>query len=167
MDMATEVKLRPYQEKALKNCDGVIEIANNEMLIQGDYVTHRVENEELARQGSICGGHQACLVGSIYIAHGVKPWRESSGVDGWGVEARGVFMSTRPALQLTYDAFNRAAFETIGNPDEDYDLDRPDANWAEWFFETYLEGSSHNAIRRQVIGVANRAKELIREGVVT
>lgn len=163
--MATEVTLRPYQEKALKNCDGVIEIANNEMLIQGDYVTHTIENEELARQGSICGGHQACLVGSIYIAHGVKPWRKSVGPILFGRGPREKFMSTRPALRLTYDAFNRAAFEKIGRG-QDYDLG-PDGDWAEWFFEKYLGGSTHNAIRRQVIEVANRAKELIREGVVT
>jgi hypothetical protein len=76
------------QEKALATCDGVIEIAKNEMLVRGNYITGIVD-DKLKQQGAICGGRQACLVGSLYLAHGVPD-------EGWGEFFFETFLRSRP-----------------------------------------------------------------------
>lgn len=169
----TTTALRPYQEKALNTLDGVIKIADNEMLIQGDYVTAEIVNPELAKKGAVCGGRKACLVGSTYLAHGVKVWREDGGLfETW---RRDDFMRTRPALRLAYEALNEAALRLIKREHRDviaewsYDgigLSEPSQGWGEYFFERVLENESHNTIREQVTRVARSAKRLIRSGVV-
>lgn len=170
------------KDKALNTCDGVIEIAANEMLLQGSYVTQRVMNPKLEDEGAVCGGRKACLVGSIFLAYGItyrKLLRLTDHIPSFFLEDRDWFMDERPALKLAYNAFNQAAFEVIEREHQhriafqhDYDprtnkysiSDRPEVpadGWAEFFFERILENHEHDEIREEVISVANRAKELI------
>lgn len=62
-------ELTQVQNDAIKILDGIEEIARRDMLIRGTYITP-VLNEELAAAGTICGGRQACMLGSMWIAAG-------------------------------------------------------------------------------------------------
>lgn len=170
--------IRRYRtiRKALSVCDGVIEVAENDMLAKGQYVFEEVSNPRLRARGSICGGHQACIVGSMFLAHGDLP--EYDEVDHTPIMWGGIFskrrdewLSERPGLALAYRAINRAAKTTI---DEYYSewSDRdpnvgPYKGWGEYFFERVLEGEDRENVASEVIGVANLAKRLIRERVVS
>src|SRR5688572_27543090 len=55
-------------DKAHAILDGVVAISGREMLIHGTYVTSDVVRPDLAREGAICGGRQACLLGSVALA---------------------------------------------------------------------------------------------------
>lgn len=174
------------ERKAISTCDGVIRIANNEMLQQGVYVSRDIVNPALEREGSICGGRNACLVGSIYLAHGVpfKDMDHEGHIPSFFAYGRESYMADKPALRLAYDAFNQAAFDTLEREysdvipyvqewDEDSECylctdvpDEPSEGWGEWFFEKALEGQEDSFIQQEVIRVANRAKELIESGLV-
>jgi hypothetical protein len=94
--------------KALSTLDGMREIVRNEMLTRGVYLTD-VEEPDLAKSGALCGGRRACLLGSAWIAYGIKPdekWDELPGVDEG---ERSGFLRHRPALKAVYDALNLAA----------------------------------------------------------
>lgn len=165
--------------KALSNIDGVIEIARHEQLRQGRYIFNEV-NEKLKNEGAICGGHQACLVGSLWISHGVK----STASEFWGsteLELPGVgdrinFMRNRPALRLSYNYINDAAlryikknfakwYERYENEVEiDYReaVDDNDSGWGETLFEEVLMGKSKRVVRDHVIKVCNNAKRALR-----
>lgn len=157
------------KDKALANCDGVIKIAQNEMLLQGEYITG-VVSEKLRANGSICGGRQACLVGSMFLAHGRLPKDIDYvfSVSSWSGEMnRFDYMATRPALKLTYDAFNEAASRLL---QRQYDMDptaEPEQGWGEFYFETTLADEEHNVIREKVISLARDAKKLIKSGAVS
>lgn len=102
------------KQKALKALDGMLEIERNEMLVRGEYISVEID-DELAERGAICGGHRACLVGSLWLGYGVKP---EKGTFCWGEEfyklpgtedGRAAFLSRRPGLKVAYDALNDAA----------------------------------------------------------
>lgn len=176
------------EKKALDTCDGVIVMAQAEMLRQGVYVTRDIIDRERERDGSICGGRQACLVGSIFLAYGV-PWGDID-FEGhipsfFSAENRESYMADKPALELAYTAFNQAAFEIVEREygerlDYDYDWDEdkdcymptdrlevPPEGWGEYFFEKVLgDEGSRETVQLEVIRLANRAKELIQSGLV-
>jgi hypothetical protein len=64
------------QDDAIKILDGIEEIARNQMLVRGLYITDEVVRPDLAEAHSICGGRQACMVGSMWIAAGFVSWQE-------------------------------------------------------------------------------------------
>lgn len=171
--------LRPYQHKALDTCDGVIQIAENEMLTRGTYLTS-VVRPKMAREGAVCGGRRACLVGSMYLAHGGFKDIEEMGMS---MDARGREMRNRPGLRLAYRAINEAALrraekinagvvnrERSRNYSDHYhdtDDGSPEEGWGEWFFETFLRHrTSFKQTREEVILVARNAKRLIKSGAV-
>ena len=105
------------KNQAIAILDNMREIVRNDMLLRGQYLTDHVARPDLKEQGAVCGGHQACAVGSLYLAGGVKPRRYR---DHWGeyvyelpgVEAghaRRRYLRRKPALRAAYDALNAAA----------------------------------------------------------
>ncbi len=116
------------QDDAIKILDGIEEISRNQMLVRGTYITDVVD-QDLAAAHSICGGRQACMVGSMWIAAGV--WimhngeMELPGVtihkmpNGSGIvysdypnmNMREIVLTTRPDLKLAYDTMNEVSFD--------------------------------------------------------
>lgn len=100
-------------DKAIDTLDGTISIARNEMLAHAGYISPSIVNSELAKQGSVCRGHQACLIGSMWLAGGVR--RTGSRFRGYDLPSvsqgseRDRFLARRPGLLLAYDATNAAA----------------------------------------------------------
>lgn len=176
--------LLPYQHKALDTCDGVIEIAKNEMLVRGTYLTG-ILKPDMAREGSICGGRKACLVGSMYLAHGVRGDIEDMSMS---FDSRKAEMRNRPGLRLAYQAINEAALrraekinaevvrrERRKNHRDTYRTrpyhatndGSPEEGWGEWFFESFLRRrTTFDETREEVIRVTRHAKRLIKSGVV-
>lgn len=187
---------RSLKKRALKVCDGVIAIAHNEMLIHGTYVTQGVVNEELKKKGSVCGGRAACLVGSMFIAHGDMPAKpkKSEGARVWdGIfsDNRDDWINQRPALKLAYQAFNTAAKNIVDAEHSEWSNSNPSAgpykDWAEFYFEeiignqggceterqvstpaggTELLRIPYEETRYEIIRVAEDAKVLIKTGAV-
>jgi hypothetical protein len=100
-------------DKAIDALDGTISIAQNEMMAHVGYMSAMPINRELAKQGAVCRGHQACFIGSLWLAGGVRRKRTTRarwdlpGVrQGWPREE---FLAKRSALKLAYDASNAAA----------------------------------------------------------
>lgn len=96
--------------EAVKIFEGMEQIIRNEMLVRRVYITEHVVNLDLAESGAICGGHQACMVGSMWIAAGVRMERDAEGfLDLPGVTAgheRKEFLAEHPALRLAYETMN-------------------------------------------------------------
>lgn len=96
--------------EAVKIFEGMEQIIRNEMLVRGVYITEEVVDPALAKSGAICGGHQACMVGSMWIAADVRMERDDEGfLDLPGVAAgrvRNEFLAERPALRLAYETMN-------------------------------------------------------------
>lgn len=166
--------------KALDTCDGVIEIAKNEMLVQGDYVSSTIMNHELKAKGSVCGGRQACLVGSEYLAYGVRMFAED--FPGFSYHTREDFMRNRPGLRLAYRAINEAAHryairhwpKYVKDEIADFshqweDSTTPNEGWGEWFFEDLCKHNhiDYDETRQHVIKIVRNAKSLIRAEVIT
>lgn len=99
------------------------EIAENDMIQRVGYYDDLIARPDLAESGAICGGHQACAVGSLYIAAGVMPKQ-----NGWfdvvhnryhqgnvNPMERKAFMIEHELLSLSeaYRALNDAAREYI------------------------------------------------------
>lgn len=173
------------QEKALSTCDGVIEITKNEMLVHGIYVSDNIRNRDLKARGSICGGRQACLVGSVYVSYGVGVFRADGAYradfPGFSAGVREDFMRNRPGLRLAYNAINEAArrYALKGWPEyvatelREYgeqweDETTPDEGWGEWFFEDLCKYNDVSVIdtREHIVKIVRNAKRLIKTGVV-
>lgn len=100
------------------------EIAENDMIQHVGYYSPDISRNDLAESGAICGGHQACAVGSLYLAASIIPHQ-----DGWyddddvyyppnvNVNMRWDFMKDNELNSLTkaYTALNSAAMEYINN----------------------------------------------------
>lgn len=176
--------------RAIQTCEGVIKITKREMLVQGTYITDSIVNEDLAEEGAICGGHQACLVGSLYLSNGLTytairraandDWDGS--IPGWFLACRERTLEERPSLKVAYDAFNQAAHETILNNYSEFletewnesegeyvpnDYFTPTEGWGEWFFEKVLEDEPFETVNAEIVSVAERAIEMIESGVVS
>lgn len=100
------------RQSILKLLSNMRQIAKNEMLARGVYLSDEVVNPDLADQGAICGGHQACAVGSMYLAGGQRPKRDDTflwTLEGVDYDERADFLRHRPVLRGAYDALNEAA----------------------------------------------------------
>lgn len=112
------------EQEALTILDGMESITRNEMLTRGTYVTEDIIDLELAEQGAICGGRQACMVGSMWLAAGVKLEFDEIGeltLPGVFLEERQAFLEDRPALAMAYYAMNSVS--------HDYIIDHNLRNW--------------------------------------
>jgi hypothetical protein len=107
-------------KKALSTLDNMKTIAENEMLIRGTYVDTVVVNDDL--RGAPCGGHRACLIGSMFLAHDPVPkvLRRKEGerqlgelFDSMAPSNRVFWMESRPALRLVYDTMDEIAAKKI------------------------------------------------------
>lgn len=110
-------------DKAIDVLDGIREITKNEMLVARQYVSQDIVDPELAAEGAICGGRNACLVGSAYLAAGIKLKKDDMGfVDLPGIgdaDDRARFRKNRPGLRVAMDALNEAALARIEKLPED------------------------------------------------
>lgn len=170
----------PKIAKALDTCDGVIEIAKNEMLIPGEYISTDIVDPGLKAKGAVCGGHHACLVGSEYLAYGVRI--NAKDFPGFSWYLRKEFMRNRPGLRLAYDAINEAAHRYALKhwrryvEDEITDFSHqwdnpttPNEGWGEWFFEDLCKHNQidYDEVRRHVVLIVQNAKVFIEAGAVT
>jgi hypothetical protein len=159
-------------EKAIGALDGVIQIARNDMLVQGHYLSSDTVNEDLAKKGSICRGHTACFVGSLFVGSRAS-FKQLLEEDPFGVWERKDFMNRRPHLKLAYEAANAAAKRYIDRTPELRSSIRgrvtePDEGWAEALFEGgfinrgYDYDRYQNYVRREMIKVCQSAKAAIK-----
>lgn len=110
------------KEKAHKALDGMAEITKNEMLTRGEYLTSYVDNEKLAKEGAICGGHRACAIGSLYVGYGIPIKVDKNKDYGWTAASlplgvypgkRKEFTIRRPGLRLAMQALDHVAEKRI------------------------------------------------------
>lgn len=96
---------KQVMDDAMATLDNMEQIAKAEMMVQGTYITDYVVAPE--RVDAICGGRQACLLGTMWIANGVPldDVENSVGDDTSREEA----MEERPSLKVVYDAMNEEA----------------------------------------------------------
>lgn len=123
---------------ALRALIGLEEIEANQMMKRGFYLTDQVVNPLLAKAGAVCGGHQACYVGSLWLGAGVQYVKETRCI-GYEADENGDYIVdpatgdwtektenywtlpdvgerdryaaflVHPGLELAYDASNVAA----------------------------------------------------------
>lgn len=111
--------------KALQTLDNLAQIVKNERVIHGIYIDSSVDPEF---SGAVCGGHKACLIGSTWLAYGIK--MEDDDLPGALPSERSFFLRNRPALRAVYDALNDAAERKV----------RKNATLREAFIDAYLIG---------------------------
>ncbi len=150
------------RKKAHDVLNGIEQIARNEMLIQGEYVTEEVVNEELAKKGAICGGRAACLIGSAYVSAGYGYIDEYDYFRLPGIgdtadldEERKAFLRHRPGLRLAIEALDKCAVRRMGESQLNW------YNQSEAYFEQYLDGYSQVEIRRKVISLCKSAHRVV------
>jgi len=114
----TEVRV-----EALAILDRMQTMVDNEMVAHVGYVNEYVVRPDLKEAGAICGGRNACVVGSLWLAAGAKP-RKVQGEWGEIVELPGVepgkrkgYLSRKPELKLAYRALNDAAQAYVDSDD--------------------------------------------------
>lgn len=146
-------------------------IVRNEMLTRGVYVTDHIVDPELAEQGAICGGRQACMVGSMWLAAG---YLTLPGVTI--VEERQEFLAERPALAMAYDAMNSVSHDYIIDQDLHHWRweDRyPIEGWMEALFEATTSATSNYGGCRAIVEtkdllhLIDQARTLIKSRVST
>lgn len=126
---------RDTRKKALSALRGTIQIAENEMTTRGAYIRPNAK-PALADTGAVCGGHQACAVGSLFLAGGV-PYNIIDTVAA-RFQRRGFLTKDENAhLSLAYDYLNDAADDYL----DEHGIDREDlssvgAGTAEKLFES-------------------------------
>lgn len=118
--------------KALQTLDNLAQIVKNERVIHGLYIDSDIDPEF---SGAVCGGHKACLVGSTWLAYGIK--MEDDELPGAFPSERPSFLRNRPALRAVYDALNDAAERKV----------RKDATLREVFIDAYQIGLSKHGYR--------------------
>lgn len=159
--------------------DGVVQISENEQLIHGEYLTPYVVNEDLAKRGAICGGHQACLIGSVALSATRNPEQADNIIavlnfaprnleDAFSenvkerIEESRKVLRNRVPLRLAMAALNAEAVDRLrrvrsvrrAEAREALDWENP----AEGFFETYLNGLSQAATHRAIVSLVEGAK---------
>lgn len=166
--MTAVAELDAVQITALRALEGMAEVVRNEMLAQGRYVRH-LTRPDLAASGAICGGHQACAIGALWMGAGIKPRRDVWGE--WMLEGaddssnRDVFLEDRPGLRLAYNALNDAADRYV----HDHDLS-PTASFSssmERLFES-LDAHGYPLIDAHEVFpdlIADAAERILRDDV--
>lgn len=109
------------RDEALAILDRMQTMVDNEMVAHVGYIGEDIVRPDLKKADAICGGRNACAVGSLWLAAGVrlrknKDWGdvELPGVDH---ERRSAYLKRKPALRYAYDALNAAA-QTYIDSDE-------------------------------------------------
>lgn len=156
------------------------EIAKNDMIQRVGYYDDDIARPDLAESGAICGGHQACAVGSLYLAASVMPKQ-----DGWYDDVHGqyhlgnvnpsqrrVFMAENELISLSeaYRALNDAAREYISREGL-YEY----VQWESWrgsgAMETLFESRDYRNDELdkrliepdQLLPIIDRAREIVAE----
>jgi hypothetical protein len=139
--------------KALQTLDNMAEIVRNERLIKGAYIHPAVD---LEFSDAVCGGHKACLIGSAWLAYGIK--MRGGDLPGSHPTARPSFLRNRPALRVVYDALNDAAERKV----------RKNNSLREAFIDEYEIGRSYHSIDEVIEDEQNRglAEALFEGGLV-
>lgn len=99
------------KRKALETLDNMRLIVKRGRLKHEGYVSEIVD-EKLHQSGAICDGRNYCMLGTAWVAYGVKLTADSWEDDLPGVSQgfrRDDFLAHRPGLKLVYDALNQAA----------------------------------------------------------
>lgn len=147
---------------AVRTLDGLAAIARNEQVIRGVYISQDID-EKLADQGAICQGHRACLIGSTWLAWGVKPttafdyytqdtiWNLPNTSGG-----RDEFVDDKPGLDLALRALDEAARRYVAKT--------PWRHFQPGFRETF-EGYT-DSISDEYQGYGHPAECLFEEGFV-
>lgn len=108
------------RNKALGILENMRTIASADMMRRVGYISEDVIDK--SRVNAVCRGHQACAVGSLWLAAGVEPqWSPRGpwdsvklpGVDDG--EQRERFLRNRPALRTAYKALNESAAVAMSN----------------------------------------------------
>lgn len=168
---------RQVARQAIRILDGIIQIAENEMLQQGIYVGP-VADEKLAEKGSICGGRKACLVGSLFLSakHAGEieppppryPWLNAYQdlYDRWPMssgDSRESFIADHPAMKLAWDTLSRLAVRDMIDEEFLAPSQTPDPYVnAEMFFEDFLGEDDYLTVRDEVITLCENAQKEIR-----
>lgn len=149
-------------DKALAVLDGVVTISGNEMLIHGTYVSG-VTRPDLAAKGSICGGRQACLIGSVALAatptggHHRELLHALKGYSG----ARGL----KPFERLAIDALDDEATAILRGKRQTAKV-RDAFDWdhvSEGYFERYLYGLKKPATHVEIVRLVEGARARVLE----
>ena len=163
------------KQQALDILDGVVEIAEHGQLIHSEYLSYESARPALA--GAICGGHQACLIGSLAIAarpinkHGTRPALELIAIlreSAYAPDSEQA-LQRRPGLKLALEALNATAEARLLQQAGRSRLARAalhqaadGENVCESYFETYLSGRTKVQTRveiKSLVAVAKRHVE--------
>lgn len=171
--------MKKYSQKIIDRAhailDGVVEISSHDMLIHGSYFTRHIANENLAKQGAICGGRQACLLGSVAVSAVGGASRNTTIaetldavrfgpanlVNSWdGFSSEQAALRRRPALRLAIEALNEEAFERLSALRKTKRVRQAldELSPAEGYFEEYLEGASKPETHRHIVSLVEGAK---------
>lgn len=163
---------KEIRAEAIQILKGIDEVAKNEMLSFGEYVRN-VTRPDLAAKGSICGGREACLIGSAYLAAGLDAGSLTL-VDFDAQMGRTEFLADMPALRLAIQALDSVALPRVEklvsaeNQSEFFD------DWAgspaEGLFESEYSKwyeLSTNKQRKKVMTLTKEARKALKEGVVS
>lgn len=161
------------EKQAIKILNGMKEVVENEQLIKGAYITEEVVNKDLAKAGAICGGHQACAIGSLWI--GADTPRESYfdhagneiitevyGVDQGHIRDEFLDRPENAALKVAYDAINEATLQYVEKHDLEGTMDTEFNAPVEAFFEGGIDLSE---IYPHMMKIIKRAKKNLKETV--
>lgn len=106
-------------QSAAEILDRMKTIVDNDMARPGVYVSDKVVNEELAKAGSICNGHQACALGSLALSAALPDVTKECGEHPFfntGADRpREEILSGHPILEEAYEALEDAAQERISS----------------------------------------------------
>lgn len=168
------------KDRANHILDGVVTISENDQLIHGEYVTSRIVKPELAAQGAICGGHQACLVGSVAIAslrrfdrandawlaiQAIRHGLHTDPTNYWfeDYEEERKYINRRPALKLAMTALNEAAEAILAAKRQTPKVRdaRSHPTPAEGYFEVYLSGASKPKTHAAIVDLVEGARSRI------
>lgn len=95
---------------ALEILDRMEQIVEAEQIVHGCYIADDTPPQRGHR--ALCGGRQACAVGSLYLAAGRRPKADAWGdpyLPGVEPKERDAVMGRNPELRRAYDALNAAA----------------------------------------------------------
>lgn len=134
-------------------------IAENEMMVQGIYISDDVD-DALRDEGAICGGHQACAIGSLWLAYGIKPVSGDIGVFLPDVSegARFRILDREPELGIALDALNVEATKFMN--EHDVEGNRSFTEPIESLFESE-HWDDQQALTADMITVINNAMEAL------
>lgn len=155
--------------KILAALDGMAEIARAEMMRQVGYLEMNVKP---SRKDSICGGHQACAIGSLWLAAGIRIRRTSGYIElpGASPGARSRFVQNRPVLRHSLAFLNEAAVEymarhnVVGHDVLDYDAVESlfESPWFDNHAATEDDETGYKARRRAMLSVIASAKRKVK-----